>query len=549
MSIQNMIDATPSGGTVSVPPGTYFEQLVINKPLILKGPDPAVGEAIVDATGLEAVPTLLITSSEVTVKFMVFQNGPSRGICIGTTTFPNLESVVIDNCIVRGHDLSGIINITGSAVDIINSLIENNGAVVSFERAGVFLKAHGKTNIINNTIRHNSGDGLYADGRGDGNAGLLVKNNIIEDESFSGITLAWDEREVTISGNTIRNCGLGTSDLHGGIVIIQSMAETIEGNIIMNCKQRGIMWGWVPQAGPKPDEILISGNQIYKSSHDALSLFSQGPGSFIPPDPFPLEPLVSDNFLHDNGNAGVFISNQFSGSSPGNANPHVECNSLQNNSWGVFNQTATIINAVNNWWGDSSGPFHPVKNPDGLGNPVSDRVDFIPWKIKPPLPPPTEIVCIKAKQVYESCRVLQAGEEVADLDDLVTGQIHEIRWLDAELVIDAHHPFKCEKILNSNRVQLSFFYRYKFRWFDDTGEHIFTSAPVSVEKVTAMSKRVRHKQIQPRCEVFLKCLECFVSNETEVTCCIGQMILFQLVANVQLRIPAYGFCSPPGECP
>ena len=48
MSIQNMIDATPSGGTVSVPPGTYFEQLVINKPLILKGPDPAVGEAIVE---------------------------------------------------------------------------------------------------------------------------------------------------------------------------------------------------------------------------------------------------------------------------------------------------------------------------------------------------------------------------------------------------------------------------------------------------------------------------------------------------------------------
>ena len=117
-----------------------------------------------------------------------------------------------------------------------------------------------------------------------------------------------------------------------------------------------------------------------------------------------------------------------------------------------------------------------------------------------------------------------------------------------KLVIDAHHPFKCENLkqqqgyssLSSTAINLL---------VDDTGEHIFTSAPVSVEKIAVMSKRIRDKQIQPQCEVFLKCLECFVSNETEVRCCIGQMILFQLVANAQLYIPSYGFCSPPGECP
>ena len=32
-----------------------------------------------------------------------------------------------------------------------------------------------------------------------------------------------------------------------------------------------------------------------------------------------------------------------------------------------------------NWWGDSSGPYHPTLNPDGLGDEVGDNVLFDPW--------------------------------------------------------------------------------------------------------------------------------------------------------------------------
>jgi hypothetical protein len=37
------------------------------------------------------------------------------------------------------------------------------------------------------------------------------------------------------------------------------------------------------------------------------------------------------------------------------------------------------INALNNWWGDPSGPYHPLLNPAGLGNAVGDHVLFDPW--------------------------------------------------------------------------------------------------------------------------------------------------------------------------
>jgi hypothetical protein len=40
---------------------------------------------------------------------------------------------------------------------------------------------------------------------------------------------------------------------------------------------------------------------------------------------------------------------------------------------------AESIYAYNNWWGDSTGPFHPDSNPGGHGDTVSDGVFFRPW--------------------------------------------------------------------------------------------------------------------------------------------------------------------------
>ena len=112
MSIQSMIDAALPGDTVNVAPGIYFEQLVIHKPLILRGPEPAAGQAIIDAAGMAAVPTLQITSSQVTIQQMIIQNGPGRGIQVGSATSTNLSGVLIENCTIQGHVFRIIITFT-----------------------------------------------------------------------------------------------------------------------------------------------------------------------------------------------------------------------------------------------------------------------------------------------------------------------------------------------------------------------------------------------------------------------------------------------------
>ncbi|MEZ4388832.1 MAG: FlgD immunoglobulin-like domain containing protein [Candidatus Krumholzibacteriia bacterium] len=55
------------------------------------------------------------------------------------------------------------------------------------------------------------------------------------------------------------------------------------------------------------------------------------------------------------------------------------CRIQDNQSYGVFANTQDFLDARGSWWGDATGPFHPTKNPLGLGNTVSDRVLFNPW--------------------------------------------------------------------------------------------------------------------------------------------------------------------------
>lgn len=50
----------------------------------------------------------------------------------------------------------------------------------------------------------------------------------------------------------------------------------------------------------------------------------------------------------------------------------------------IRNDTVTVVNGENNWWGDARGPsgFGP-----GTGVQVSDKVDYDPWALRPLLPP------------------------------------------------------------------------------------------------------------------------------------------------------------------
>jgi hypothetical protein len=57
-------------------------------------------------------------------------------------------------------------------------------------------------------------------------------------------------------------------------------------------------------------------------------------------------------------------------------------NIVNNQGYGVVNEDSSVtVDARYNWWGDSTGPYHPDSNPTGLGDTVSSYVDFTPWSL------------------------------------------------------------------------------------------------------------------------------------------------------------------------
>ncbi len=68
------------------------------------------------------------------------------------------------------------------------------------------------------------------------------------------------------------------------------------------------------------------------------------------------------------------------------------CNIVGNTEYGVKNNSTTYtIDADSCWWGSSTGPYDPSSgppdyNPDGLGDKVSDYVDYRPWLQSGPYP-------------------------------------------------------------------------------------------------------------------------------------------------------------------
>jgi hypothetical protein len=47
-----------------------------------------------------------------------------------------------------------------------------------------------------------------------------------------------------------------------------------------------------------------------------------------------------------------------------------------NGTYGIQNTSPGILDAKGNWWGDPSGPYNEISNLGGLGNSVSQNVDF-----------------------------------------------------------------------------------------------------------------------------------------------------------------------------
>ncbi len=84
-------------------------------------------------------------------------------------------------------------------------------------------------------------------------------------------------------------------------------------------------------------------------------------------------PVIQRSKISNNQTDGIYTT---SGALPTLSHNQI----VDNGNYGVYNADGTVdVDARNNWWGHSTGPYHPTLNPSGQGNKVTDHVLFNPW--------------------------------------------------------------------------------------------------------------------------------------------------------------------------
>jgi parallel beta-helix repeat protein len=201
--------------------------------------------------------------------------------------------------------------------------------------------------------------------------GCSVENSLLEYANWGIYVLS--DIGTNISGCMIRKC----SD---GIRLREPGTHTLEDNIISNCS-------YAIMCNDQTSATSITGNSI---SFDP-SYYEYGSyGIYC----WSSSPVISSNTISGNFYYGIrcynnsspdINSNTISGNYTGiycmsGSSPTIHNNNIAGNYYGLTNNDSMIIiDAENNWWGDASGPYHPTLNPGGLGDEVSDDVDFDPW--------------------------------------------------------------------------------------------------------------------------------------------------------------------------
>ncbi len=185
-TVQEGVDAASVGGTVQVASGTYYENVVLNKSLTLKG-----------------------ASSDITI---IDGGGPPKTVV----------EITADNVEISGFAVRNGGN--GIRLYMCNGTTLSNNAITLNNYDGISLEASSGNTISGNTITSNDLEGIVAEDSNDN----LISGNTITNNKFWGVDLISSDNN-TIFGNTI-----ASHTQWFGISLENSRKVTISGNILSN---------------------------------------------------------------------------------------------------------------------------------------------------------------------------------------------------------------------------------------------------------------------------------------------------------------------------
>ncbi len=376
-----------SGSIVNVAAGTYNERVTINKSVDLRGAqygvDPApsgartnpANESIITEAGLSTPnPDVLVEIpsgiTDVTIDGFTLNGDPTN-----TTADTSTVRAWDDNTNISNNIIDGMYAVLYKGNDNLN--VHQNRMTVN--KLGVTVQPNPASNV---TISDNV---------------ISLGSSPVGDESATYMT-SCDQCNVT--GNTatgfVNGRGTGGSNLTN---------LTVSGNTFTGNKDAVSIWG-------NSTFIAVSDNDLSSSLRYGINIKGQ-------------DVTIEDNLITSNGDIGINIDRHVINTE----RVAIHCNIIsENTNYGVKVNTANvteIIDGEDNWWGDASGPLDNsddtatggLYNPTGLGDEVTDNVDYDPWAISTPPCEPTAISLASFTAEANDGRVMLIWETGTEIDN------------------------------------------------------------------------------------------------------------------------------------
>ena len=256
-TIQAAVDAAPPNTTVYVPAGTYDEQVTVDKPLTLSGPEATLdgggnGTVVtvtadrVGVTGFDIVgvgnttvgdPTNASDSAWDATVTTAYGNSdaavtgrnasglyaadltvetPASGVVLRRTPGAVVENVTVNGTADWQDGFMGVIGMHGPIV--VQDSVFNGG------RDGVYLHRADGTAVRNNTFRHNRfGVHLMYTSRS------LVADNVAREQEYAGVVVMTNPVANAVVGNDVRRSGSG--------VMLAGSRSYIAHNVVVDTTQ------------------------------------------------------------------------------------------------------------------------------------------------------------------------------------------------------------------------------------------------------------------------------------------------------------------------